>query len=127
MRKIKRQKAFTLIEVLVAMAVLTLSLLAAIKVASEVTTSAIHMQEKTLAQWVAMNKVAEARLQKNWPAIGRSNGDIEYADRSWHWQMEVKSTPDNSVRKVEVGVLPESDKDAETPTVLITAFLGKPL
>lgn len=127
MRILKKQNAFTLIEVLVAMAVLTISLLAAIKVASEVTTSAIHMQEKTFAQWVGMNKVAEARLQKDWPNLGRSNGNIEFADRSWHWQMEVLSTQDTTVRKLEVGVLPESDKDAETPTILITAFLGKPL
>ncbi len=124
--KTGRQKAFTLIEVLVAMAVLSMSLLAAIKVVSEVTTSAIHMQEKTIAQWVAMNKVAEMRLQQNWPSIGRSNGDVEMADRKWHWQMEVKSTPDNSVRRLEVSVLPEAEKDAETPTVFITAFLGKP-
>jgi len=120
------QKAFTLIEVLVAMAVLSMSLLAAIKVASEVTTSAVHMQDKTIAQWVAMNKVAEMRLQESWPSIGRSNGDVDMADRKWHWQMEVKSTPDNSVRRLEVSVLPEAEKDAETPTVFITAFLGKP-
>ncbi len=121
------QKAFTLIEVLVAMVVLAMSLLAAIKVASEVTTSAIHMQDKTLAQWVAMNKVAEMRLQTTWPSIGRSNGNVEMANRSWHWQMEVKSTEDNDVRRLEVAVLPETEKDADAPTVLLTAFLGKPL
>ncbi len=122
-----RQKGFTLIEVLVAVAVLSFSLMAAIKVASEVTLSAIHMQEKTFAQWVAMNKVAELRLQKSWPSVGRSNGDLEYADRSWHWKVEVTSTQDASVRRAEVSVFPEVEKDAEAPTILITAFLGKPL
>jgi general secretion pathway protein I len=96
-------------------------------VASEVTTSAIHMQDKTLAQWVAMNKVAEMRLQPTWPSTGRSNGDVDMAGRSWHWQMEVKNTEDKDVRRLEVAVLPESDKGAETPTVLVTAFLGRPL
>ena len=121
------QKAFTLLEVLIAMMVLALSLLAAIKVATEVTTSAIHMQDKTLAQWVAMNKIAEMRLQPSWPSIGRSNGRVEMANRSWHWQAEVKSTEDQDVRRLEVAVLPENEKDADTPTVLVTAFLGKPL
>ena len=124
---LSKQKAFTLIEVLVAMAVLSMSLMAAIKVASEVTASATHMQDKTLAQWVAMNKVAEMRLQENWPSVGRSNGDIEMADRSWHWEVEVKTTPDNSVRRLEVSVLPENEKGSDTPTVFVTAFLGKPL
>lgn len=123
----RQAKAFTLIEVLVAMAVISISLLAAIKVASEVTTSAIYMQDKTLAHWVAMNKVAEMRLQQTWPSIGRSNGDVEMADRSWHWKMEVKATEDKDVRRLEVGVMPESEKDAETPTVLLIAFLGKPV
>ena len=124
---IKRQQAFTLIEVLIAMVVLAMSLLAAIKVATEVTNSAIHMQDKTIAQWVAMNKVTEMRLQTTWPSVGRSNGNVEMASRSWHWQMEIRNTEDQDVRRLEVAVSPESEKDDETPTVLITAFLGKPL
>ena len=55
MRHETRHTGFTLIDVPVAMAVLSLSLLAAIKVASEVASSAIHMQDMTYAQWVAMN------------------------------------------------------------------------
>jgi len=127
MRHATRHTGFTLIEVLVAMAVLSLSLLAAIKVASEVATSAIHLQDKTYAQWVAMNKVAEQRLQTVWPAPGRSNGELEMAGRSWHWQMEIKTTEDPNVRRLEVGVMPETEKDSKTPTAFVTAFVGRPL
>lgn len=127
MRRSTRHTGFTLIEVLVAMAVLSLSLLAAIKVATEVTTSAIHLQDKTYAQWVAMNKVAETRLQNAWPAPGRSNGEMDMAGRSWHWQMEIKNTEDANVRRLEIGVLPETEKDSKTPTAFVAAFLGKPL
>lgn len=127
MRRASRQSAFTLLEVLVAMAVLALSLLAAIKVATEVTTSAIHLQDKTYAQWVAMNKVAELRLQTDWPAPGRSNGEMDMAGRSWHWQVEIKTTEDPNVRRLEIGVLPETEKDSKTPTAFVAAFLGKPL
>lgn len=127
MRHVSRQSAFTLLEVLVAMAVLSLSLLAAIKVASEVTTSAIHLQDKTYAQWVAMNKVAELRLQDTWPAPGRSNGEVQMASRSWHWQVEIKNTEDPNVRRLEVGVMPETEMDSKLPTAFVTAFVGKPL
>lgn len=127
MRRASRQSAFTLLEVLVAMAVLALSLLAAIKVATEVTTSAIHLQDKTYAQWVAMNKVAELRLQTDWPAPGRSNGEMDMAGRSWHWQVEIKTTEDPNVRRLEVGVMPESEKDNKVPTAFVAAFVGRPL
>ena len=121
------QRGFTLMEVLVAMMVLSVGLIAVIKVVGEVSTSAIQLQDKTYAQWVAMNKVAEMRLQKTWPATGKTDGVSEMAGQTWHWFAEVKNTDDKDVRKLEVSVNPESDKNNEAPTIFITAFLGKPL
>jgi general secretion pathway protein I len=127
MRGTAKQRGFTLMEVLVAMTILSLSLLAVIKVVSEVSTSAMQLQDKTYAQWVALNKVAEMRLQTTWPPVGKSDGDSDLAGRTWHWNMEVKSTDDKDVHKLEVSVNPESDKDNAVPTVSVTAFLGRPL
>lgn len=114
-------------EVLVAMVVLSMGLLAVIKVVSEVSTSAIQLRDKTYAQWVALNKVAEMRLKTSWPATGKSDGETEMAGQSWHWVMEVKKTEDKDVRKLEVSVNPETEKDSKTSTIFITAFLGRPL
>jgi general secretion pathway protein I len=119
------QRGFTLIEVLVALAILTLSLMIAIKVASEVTNSAIRLRDKTYAQWVALNKVAELRLLTTWPATGKSDGNTDMAGRSWHWTTEVKNTDDKSVRRLEVSVKPASEQDSAAPTVFVTAFLGQ--
>lgn len=119
------QRGFTLIEVLVALAILTMSLMIAIKVASEVTNSAIRLRDKTYAQWVALNKVAELRLQTTWPPTGKSDGNTDMAGRTWHWTTEVKNTEDKSVRRLEVSVKPASEQDSAAPTVFITAFLGQ--
>jgi general secretion pathway protein I len=109
------------------MTILSLSLLAAIKVASEISVSAIHLQDKTYAQWVALNKIAEVRLQTGWPAVGKSDGDTDMAGRSWHWVMEIKNTDDKDVHKLEVSVNPTSDKDNPAATAFVTAFVGRPL
>ena len=127
MRGNAKQHGFTLMEVLVAMTILSLGLLAAIKVASEGSTSAMQLRDKTYAQWVALNKVAEMRLQTTWPSAGKSDGNSEMAGRTWHWTMEIKNTDDKDVRKLEVSVNPESEKDAKASTVFVTAFLGRPL
>ena len=124
-RKRIKQQGFTLLEVLVAMVILSISLLAAIKVASEVTNSAIYLQDKTIAQWVAMNKVAEMRLAKELPKAGRSNGEEDMAGRSWRWDILVKNTAYPTLREVEVGVKPASDDSDEAPTVVVISLLGE--
>ncbi len=121
---IARQSAFTLLEVLVALVVLSFSLLAAIKVATAVTNSAIYLQDKTIAQWVAMNKVAELRLQGKLPAKGSTDGEDEMAGRVWRWDLEVKETSYPTLREIEVAVKPAAEDKDEPPTVLVRSLLG---
>ena len=120
----KFRKGFTLLEVLVAMVILSISLLAAIKVVSEVTNSAIYLQDKTIAQWVAMNKITEMRLAKQLPKPGKSNGEDEMAGRSWRWDILVKTTAYPTLREVEIGVKPVADGSDAPPTVVVISLLG---
>lgn len=122
-----RQRGFTLIEVLVALAILAFAMPTLFFAISSFTNKAIHYQDKTYAQWVALDKVAEMRLQTTWPAAGKSEGESDMADQSWHWEMEVKNTPDKDVRKLIVKVRPASNGDDTPWTSEITAFLGRPL
>jgi general secretion pathway protein I len=120
-----KSKGFTLLEVLVAMVILSISLLAVIKVVSEITNSAIYLQDKTIAQWVAMNKVAELRLAKKLPDTGRSNGENEMAGRNWRWDVVVKKTAYPTLREIEVGVKPASDDSDAPPTAVVISLLGE--
>ncbi len=121
-----KQRGFTLMEVLIAMVMLTFGLMAAIKLVSEVSTSAIQLRNKTYAQWVALNKIAELRLQTTWPSLGKRDGDSEMAGQSWHWVTEIKSTPNKDMHQVDVSVNPASEKDNSVATVVVTAYLGRP-
>ena len=125
MQRLFRQCGFTLLEVLVAMALITISLSSVIKVVSETTSVSIYLKEKTFAQWVASNKVVEYRMRRDWPAVGRSNGTATMGDVEWGWLVEVKDTPDLTVRRLEVSVKPAAQKE-ENPTVFIVAFMGRP-
>jgi general secretion pathway protein I len=122
---LRRLTGFTLLEVLVALAIIAISLSAAINAVSSATNTATYLKQKTFAEWVAMNKVAEMRLRHDWPAIGRSNGTAQMSDITWKWTMEVKNTPDQSVRRLEVSVQPESQRE-DAATAMVVAFLGKP-
>lgn len=117
-------KGFTLLEVLVALAIITISLSAAIRVVAENTNTTIYLKEKTMAEWVALNKIVELRLKHQWPAAGVSNGTADMGDVTWKWTLEVKDTPDQTVRRLEVSVKPESQKSDES-TAFVVAFIGK--
>ena len=118
------QTGFTLLEVLVAMVILAVSLLAAIKVATEVTSSAIYLQDKTIAQWVGMNKMAELRLSKGVPVNGRVDGTEEMAGREWSWRIVFKKTPYPALKDIEVEVRPATDSKDEPPTIVLRALIG---
>lgn len=108
-------KGFTLLEVLVALAVAGVGLAGVIKVAGSNAYNAQHLKNKTIAQWVAMNRITELKVQKAFPAIGKTKGDMEMAGRKWYWRQETRATPftqpelKNNLRQVEVMVYADED------------------
>ena len=88
--------------------------------------AAAYLRNKTLAGWVALNRIAEQELQEEWPSPGTSEGEARMAGRTWTWTVEVSETSDNDVRRVEVTVRPGRDEDREAGATLRTAFIGRP-
>lgn len=118
-------RGFTLLEVMVALAVIAIALAALIKGGSQSAMTAAHLRDKSFAHWVAMNRVAELRLQPQWPATGESSSDEEMANRRWYTQAKVSATDDADVHRLEVEVRSSEDKDAAV-IARVTAFLPRP-
>ncbi|HEY0633885.1 MAG TPA: type II secretion system minor pseudopilin GspI [Gammaproteobacteria bacterium] len=118
-------RGFTLLEVMVALAVVAIALAALVKGGSQSAVTAAHLRDKSFAHWVAMNRVAELRLQKEWPATGDSGGDEEMANRRWYTLAKVIATEDPDLRRVEVEVRTSDDKDGAVLARVI-AFLPRP-
>ena len=131
----KRAAGFTLLEVLVALVVLALSLGAVIQATGDYTINQAYLRDRTFAEWVARNRLAEEQLSGEWPSIGRTKGEAEFplaaADmpgREWRWVVQVTQTPEEDLRRLDIRVYPANvdiDEDT-TPMASLSGFVGKP-
>jgi general secretion pathway protein I len=117
-------RGFTLIEVLIALAVVALALLGLTRVATMQVRDFDALRERTLAGWVAANVLAETRLAASLPATGRSDGRVELASRRWRWTRDVSATPDPQLRRIDVRVFTD---DAREPVASLAGFAGNSL
>lgn len=107
-----KRRGFTLIEVVVAVAVLAVALGAIITGMARYAANAATLREKTVALWVAHNRLTEIGLEPGWPELGTSDGEVRMADIDWRWDMTVAETPDPRVRRVDIEVRPAGDESA---------------
>jgi general secretion pathway protein I len=94
---------FTLVEVLIALAILAIALAAASRAASTATTSAQESKLRTLALWVAQNRAAELATQP-FPEVGTETGSAEMAGVSFSWSQRTVDTPNRDFRKAVIEV-----------------------
>jgi general secretion pathway protein I len=105
MRRLRRLTAgFTLVEVLVALAIVSIALMAALRAAGQATTATGELRMRLLAGWVAENRLAEHRARGDWLALGIGRGTQGQGGVEFAWREEVVPTPNPAFRRIDVFV-----------------------
>ncbi len=117
------QRGFTLIEVLVALAVIAIGLLAVLSVAAKGTHVSAAIEQRNFASWVAQNEMAHLRLASKWPETGETSDNVDFGNQKWHWKTEVADTQDKALRRVTITVSLADDPD--TSITRLVGFIGQ--
>ena len=118
-----RLRGFTLMEVLVALLIVSLGMLAVIEAVGQAASNSSYLRDKTMAHWVAMNRLTELRLQKQPPAFGESSGEVDMAGQRWRWHTKVSETAVTTISRIDVNVAP-ADADDEASMANVSGFYG---
>lgn len=123
----KPARGFTLLEVLVAVSVVGISMGALLAGFARYAEQAGYLRQRTLAVWVAHNRLNELMLEPGWPATGSKEDDVEMAGAEWRYRIEVNNTDDPALRRIDLRVYPPGVRDIrdDTPALAyLTAFLA---
>ncbi len=113
-------RGFTLIEVLVALAIVAITLGAGIKAAGSLTGNTARFAEVTAAQWCAENRLTALKLAQIYPDTGDSDFSCDELGRTYPGKLVVRPTPNPNFRRVDAQVL----DDAGVPILLLSTVVG---
>ena len=100
----RHEAGFTLLEAMVALVIVALGMMAVNTQLGHFAATTIHIEQKTLASWIATNRITELSIQNQWPELGDDEEEIDYAGRTWLVRTEVLETPVDNLRRVDVEV-----------------------
>ncbi len=121
-------KGFTLLEVLVALAVFAVAAIALMRVSESQLSLSSKIEDKTFAHWIALNMISEMQSNQDWPNIGEQTGKVAMVGRDWKVIVNTQSTPITRVRRIDVavGIAPKDFTDSMEKLTLLTGFLEQP-
>ncbi len=107
-------RGFTLIEVLAALVIIAIGMAAVLMTVGSSASTVSYLREKTLAEWIALNRIATTRLTGQLPSAGTTDGKLDFAGRKWRWQQVVSTAAVPGIYRIEVSVqradTPQGDK-----------------
>jgi general secretion pathway protein I len=125
LRRTAGTRGFTLIEVLVALMVVAMGLAALMIAVSSTARTSGYLRDKTLAQWMALNRLSEVRLNLTKFGQNTDTGELYFANRTWHYDTRYFDTSIATMKRVVVRVYAGDAKTKGNPVAESTGFLGK--
>lgn len=108
-RPLRSQTGFTLLESLVALAILAIALSAVLRATGAATNHVDALRQRVLADWVAQNRLALHAGLGDWLPIGSQQGEAVQAGLKFIWQEKISATPNPAFRHIEVSVASRDD------------------
>lgn len=116
-------KGFTLIEVMLAMAIFAIAGVALLGSADTSLRTLSQLEQKMIASWVASNQLVEASLDQSWPPKNNKTGKSDIAGHEWFWQQKVIKTTDKNMRAIMMEV--RANENDESALALMMTYVSK--
>lgn len=113
-------RGFTLIEVLVALSIVAIALVAGLQATTALTNNALRQSDVLLAHLCAENELIKLRLSRQMPGVGDSTSDCDQAGRSLQLTLSVRPTPNAQFRRVDAQV-----SDGATPILRLSTVVTR--
>ncbi len=113
------QTGFTLLEVLVAMAILSMGMIAVFSGMSQSLSVTTRLRDKTLASWIATDRITELQISGEYPDAGTRRDQVEMAHTEWVYNMKISEIPEIAMRRIDITV-----SFADSPDNILATIIG---
>ncbi len=115
---------FTLVEIMVSLAILSIMLGALVQGAGSATANAGRLRDRAIAEWVGSNIMVELQLSPTFPTTGTKSGEEEMLGHKWFWKTIVQKVEDDDLRRVDVEV--RRTEESKNPIFSLAGFVSHP-
>lgn len=113
------QRGFTLIEIIVAVSFLAIASVSINSAMVRQTNTAVKLDKRLIANWIASNVIAEARIAVQYGDSPKTSGSEKMAGRDWSYRLQESDTGDEYLRKLEAKVYFDDERD---PIVVMDGY-----